>query len=138
MLGFSSSRRDLAGRARSRFGSQRLEPDLADPGGIARRTVRRWPLISTLSPALASRPSRSRTRPPAVSASVSGISRPQVSARTSSGHAASTSKAFSPIGVISGVSRSNSSWIGPTSSSSTFSSVTMPTTLPYSSSSMAR
>ena len=48
---------------------------------------------------------------------------PQVSARTSSGHEASTSKTLSPSGVIGGVSRSNSSWIGPTSSSSTFSSV---------------
>ena len=37
-----------------------------------------------------------------------------------------------------GVSRSNSSWIGPTSSSRTFSRLTMPTTLPYSSSSIAR
>ena len=40
--------------------------------GSARRTVRRWPSTSTLSPVLASRPSRSRIRPPAVSASVSG------------------------------------------------------------------
>ena len=54
--------------------------------GSARMTVRRWPSIVTLSPVLASRPSRSRTRPPTVSASVSGTSIPQVSARTSSGH----------------------------------------------------
>ena len=46
--------------------------------------------------------------------------------------------AFSPKGVIGGVSRSNSSWIGPTNSSRTFSSVAMPTTLPYSSISIAR
>ena len=54
------------------------------------------------------------------------------------GQDASTSNTLSPTGVIGGVSRSNSSWIGPTSSSSTFSRVTMPATLPYSSSSIAR
>ena len=37
-------------------------------------TVSRWPLTSTASPGLARRPRRSRIRPPAVSASVSGSS----------------------------------------------------------------
>ena len=38
----------------------------------------RWPLTSTASPGLARRPRRSRIRPPAVSASVSGTSTPHV------------------------------------------------------------
>ena len=67
-----------------------------------------------------------------------GDLQPTCSASTSSGQEASTSKTPFPMGVICGVSRSNSSWIGPTSSSRTFSRVAMPTTLPYSSSSMAR
>src|SRR5262249_9250690 len=40
--------------------------------GSAWVTIRRWPSTWTTSPWLASRPRRSRTRPPAVSASVSG------------------------------------------------------------------
>ena len=94
-------------------GSNRLDADLPDPGGIGAKDRQAVAVDRHAVARLASRPSRSSTSPPAVSASVSGNCRWQVSARTSSGHEASTSKTFSPSGVIGGVSRSNSSWIGP-------------------------
>ena len=106
--------------------------------GSAWRTVSRWPSTVTRRPSWpagragrgsARRRSRRRSRG-------SRPRRPRPGRRAGRSRRPRTPRR--PAGVTCGVSRSNSSWIGPTSSSSTFSRLTMPTTLPYSSSSIAR
>ena len=120
---------------------KRLDSQATNPRRIGLKSrTRRWPSTDTLSPVVARRPAAGRRRARRRSSASVLPARQRHRFRKAHGVTRKRRRRTpSPKGVTCGDSRSNSSRIGPTSSScSTFSRVTMPVTLPYSSRSMAR
>ena len=101
------------------------------------RTRKIHPGISTVSPTLGTRLSRSIKNPPTVSASLSSSSTSSIGSTSCISTPPSNEKPVS-VCTMGCDTKSNSSSISPTSSSSASSSVTIPLSPPYSSTTNAK